>query len=34
MPQQAWSRKRERQYEHVKGRSRMTKAELEEAVGR
>jgi len=37
MPQQAWSRKRERQYEHIKGiegRSRMTKQQLQRAVDR
>ena len=59
VPQQAWSKKRERQYEHIKdgltdrgrsedvahlyaeakqqniqGRSRMTKAQLERALGR
>lgn len=38
MPQQAWDKKRERQHEHIKegleGRSKMSKKELEQAVGR
>jgi hypothetical protein len=40
MPQQAWSAKRERQYEHIKdsekkqGRSKMNKQQLQRAVDR
>jgi hypothetical protein len=34
MPKQQWSDKRERQYEQITGRSKMSKAELARAVGR